>query len=171
MQWSFRYLRFRLGQAGLLPTSKLALAAWYLLGLDALLALVQEICSALKLRFGEDLAGWISFLSIVVIVLFSFLAFRWIKAKLLWRLRNRLIVTYVFIGVIPVVLLVALALGSFYLFAGQFATFIVTSELNSGKGMATDSAKGMAAGEVRNAGTAHITKIPAPAQKSPRTSI
>ena len=36
-----------------------------------------------------------------------------------------------FIGVIPVVMLVALALGSFYLFAGQFATFIVTTGLNS----------------------------------------
>ncbi len=50
---------------------------------------------------------------------------------MLWRLRNRLIVTYVFIGVIPVVLLVALAVGSFYLFAGQFATFIVTTGLDS----------------------------------------
>ncbi len=130
-RWSYRYFRLRLARAGLLPTSKVAFAAWYLLGLDALLAVIQACCSALKLRFGENLSGWITFLSIVVIVLFSFLAFRWLKAKMLWRLRNRLIVTYVFIGVIPVVLLVALALGSFYLFAGQFATFIVTSELNS----------------------------------------
>src|SRR5262249_52442535 len=61
---------------------------------------------------------------------FSILAVRWLKARMLWRLRNRLIVTYVFIGVIPVVLLVVLALGSLYLFAGQFATFIVTSGLN-----------------------------------------
>src|SRR5207302_9336298 len=57
--------------------------------------------------------------------------YRWLKAKILWRLRNRLIVTYMFIGVIPVVLLVTLALGSFYRFAGQFATFIVISGLNS----------------------------------------
>jgi len=131
MRSPYRYLRFQLSQAGLLPTSKVALAAWYLLGLDALLALIQKICSALKLSFGEHLAGWVSFLSFVVIVLFSFLAFQWVKAKMLWRLRNRLIVTYMFIGVIPVVLLVVLALGAFYLFAGQFATFIVTSELNS----------------------------------------
>jgi len=50
---------------------------------------------------------------------------------LLWRLRNRLVVTYVFIGVIPLILLATLALGTFYLFAGQFATFIVTSKLAS----------------------------------------
>ncbi len=131
MPASYRYLRLRLAQVGLLPSSKLALAAWYVLGLDLLLAVVQAACSALKLKFGQNLGGWVSFLSAVVIILFSILAFRWIKARMLWRLRNRLIVTYVFIGVIPVVLLVALALGSFYLFAGQFATFIVTSGLNS----------------------------------------
>jgi sigma-B regulation protein RsbU (phosphoserine phosphatase) len=68
---------------------------------------------------------------LVAVVLFSVLALRWLKAKLLWRLRNRLIVTYTFIGVVPVVLLVTLALGSFYLFAGQFATFIVTTGLSS----------------------------------------
>jgi len=45
---------------------------------------------------------------------------RWARRKLLWRLRNRLIVTYVFIGVIPLMLLVAGALLAAYLFAGQF---------------------------------------------------
>jgi sigma-B regulation protein RsbU (phosphoserine phosphatase) len=131
MQASYRYARLRLSHAGLWPASKVAVGAWYILALDALLALLQTAGSALKLRFAESLEGWVRFLTLVVIVLFLFLALRWIKAKILWRLRNRLIVTYVFIGVIPVVLLVALALGSFYLFAGQFATFIVTSELNS----------------------------------------
>jgi phosphoserine phosphatase RsbU/P len=92
---------------------------------------VQKVSGLLNSTWGQGLGGWISFLSFVVIVLFAVLAFRWLKAKLLWRLRNRLIVTYVFIGVIPVVMLVALALGSLYLFAGQFATFIVTTGLGS----------------------------------------
>jgi phosphoserine phosphatase RsbU/P len=131
MTLSYRYLRLRLREAGLLPTTKVALIAWYLLGLDVLLFVLQKVFGLLKLSYGESLGGWVSFLSFLVIVLFSVLAFRWIKAKVLWRLRNRLIVTYVFIGVIPVVMLVALALGSFYLFAGQFATFIVTTGLNA----------------------------------------
>jgi phosphoserine phosphatase RsbU/P len=131
MPLSYRYLRMRLGEVGLLPTSKVALAAWYLLGLDLLLFVLQKASRLLKLSYGDSLGGWVSFLSFLVIVLFSILAFRWVKAKALWRLRNRLIVTYVFIGVIPVVMLVALALGSFYLFAGQFATFIVTTGLNT----------------------------------------
>ena len=36
-----------------------------------------------------------------------------------------------FIGVIPVILLVAMTFITLYLFAGQFANFVVTSELNS----------------------------------------
>ena len=131
MQVSYRYLRLRLSHLGLWPASKVAVAAWYILALDALLALLHAAGSALRLQFGTSLGGWVRFLSLLALVLFLVVVLRWIKAKILWRLRNRLIVTYVFIGVIPVVLLVALALGSFYLFAGQFATFIVTSELNS----------------------------------------
>jgi len=127
----YRYFRLRLSEAGLLPTSKMALIAWYLLGLDLLLFGLQKVFGLLELSYGDSLGGWIGFLNFLVIILFSILAFRWVKAKILWRLRNRLIVTYVFIGVIPVVMLVALALGSFYLFAGQFATFIVTTGLNS----------------------------------------
>src|SRR5580704_579034 len=131
MALHYRYLRLRLREAGMLPTSRVALIAWYLLGLDLLLFLLQKGFGFFHLAYGDSLGGWVSFLSFLVIVLFSILAFRWIKAKALWRLRNRLIVTYVFIGFIPLVLLVALALGSFYLFAGQFATFIVTTGLNS----------------------------------------
>jgi phosphoserine phosphatase RsbU/P len=131
MPVSYRYLRLRLHEAGLLPASRVALIAWYLLGLDLLLFVLQKLFGLLKLSYGDSLGGWVSFLSFLVVVFFSILAFRWIKAKALWRLRNRLIVTYLFIGFVPLVLLIALALGSFYLFAGQFATFIVTTGLNS----------------------------------------
>jgi len=131
MTLSYRHLRMRLGKAGLLPTSKVALVAGYLLGLDLLLFALQKVFGLLKLSYGDSLGGWVSFLSFVVVVLCSILAFRWIKAKALWRLRNRLIVTYVFIGVIPVVMLLILATLSFYLFAGQFATFVVTTALDS----------------------------------------
>jgi phosphoserine phosphatase RsbU/P len=131
MELSYRYLRLRLSEAGLLPTSKVALIAWYLLGMDALLFLLHKLLGWVNPAYGQGLGGWVGFLNFVVIVLFAILAFRWLRVRALWRLRNRLIVTYVFIGFIPLVLLVALALGSFYLFAGQFATFIVTSELNS----------------------------------------
>jgi len=127
----YRYLRIRLSESGLLPASRVALVAWYLLGLDLLLFALQKVFGLLHLSYGDSLGGWVSFLSFLVIVLFLILAFRWVKAKALWRLRNRLIVTYIFIGVIPVVMLVVLAFLSSYLFAGQFATFVVTTALDS----------------------------------------
>ena len=131
MPLSYHDLRRRLSEHGLWPTGRLARSAWYLFALDLLLFLLQEVLKFFKLSWGSSLGGWVSILSFAAIVLFCMLAFRWLKTKLLWRLRNRLIVTYMFIGVIPVALLVALVLGSFYLFAGQFATFIVTTGLNS----------------------------------------
>jgi len=131
MDLSLRTLRFRLLAAGLLPRTRLARAACYLLGLDLLLFALQRLFGLFKVSYGQALGGWVGILSFLAIILFGLLAFRWLKVRLLWRLRNRLIVTYVFIGVIPVILLVALALGSAYLFAGQFATYIVTTALNS----------------------------------------
>ncbi len=40
-------------------------------------------------------------------------------SKLIWRLRNRLIVTYVFIGVVPIVLILVLAFFGTWIVAGQ----------------------------------------------------
>jgi phosphoserine phosphatase RsbU/P len=127
----FRTLRFRFLAMGVMPRTRLARAACYLLGLDLLLFALQRFFAIFKVPFGQALRGWVGILSVLAIVLLSILAYRWLKARLLWRLRNRLIVTYVFIGVIPVVLLVAMAFITMYLFAGQFANFVVTSELDS----------------------------------------
>lgn len=63
----------------------------------------------------------------------SVLVFRYVRTGLrrtIWRLRNRLIVTYIFIGVVPVFLIVLLVgIGSFILF-GQVADYLITTELN-----------------------------------------
>jgi sigma-B regulation protein RsbU (phosphoserine phosphatase) len=147
MAIDYRYWRMRLSEAGLLPGSRLAFITWYLLGLDGLLFALQKILGFSGQSWGRSLGGWVGFLSFVVSVLFAYLVARWAKDKMLWRLRNRLIVTYVFVGVIPVVLLVALSLGCFYLFAGQFATFVVTSRLNS-KLASLDAANSAIAHEV-----------------------
>jgi len=109
----------------------MARIACYLLGLAAALFALQSLLSWLAPAWGANLGGWVDFLTFIAGVLFSILAFRWLKRRILWRLRNRLIVTYIFIGVIPVVLLVALGFVTLYLFAGQFSGFVVTSELNS----------------------------------------
>jgi len=130
MDLSYPAVRDRLTQWGLWPRSRVARGAWYALGLALFLFLLQQLFAVLRLSWGQGLSGWVSFLSFIAILFFSILAFRWLKNKILWRLRNRLIVTYVFIGVIPTLLLFAMAFATLYLFAGQFANFIVTSEIH-----------------------------------------
>ncbi|MGB9408933.1 MAG: hypothetical protein WCA89_15460, partial [Terracidiphilus sp.] len=66
--------------------------------------------------------GWTVFFALVFAFCALLLSFRWAWRNIMWRLRHRLIVTYIFIGVIPIVLLVMMAGVSGYLFAGQFAT-------------------------------------------------
>jgi len=130
MAFSYPLLRDKLLQRGLWPTTRVARFAWYCLGLGAFLFLLQQLSTVLRMSWGQNLGGWVSFLSFLSILFFCVLAFRWLKNKILWRLRNRLIVTYVFIGVIPTLLLFAMAFATVYLFAGQFANFIVTSEIH-----------------------------------------
>jgi len=124
-------LRLWLEKNGLFPKGKLAFITWYWLGLDLVLFVVQKTTELFRSSFGKYLTGWVVFLSVVVIALFCVLAAKWLSSRLLWRMRNRLLVTYVFIGVIPLILLVSLAGLALYLFSGQFATYIVTSKLDA----------------------------------------
>jgi sigma-B regulation protein RsbU (phosphoserine phosphatase) len=117
--------------AGLWPQGWVARGACYSLALAVGLFALQMLLKIFAPAAAASLGGWVKFLLFDAASLFSVLAFRWLKRKVLWRLRNRLIVTYVFIGVIPAVLLVAMALITVYGLAGQFAVFVVTSEINS----------------------------------------
>ena len=128
MDWSYPQLRRKLIQADLWPQGRMARLACYLAGLALALFALERLLGILSLSWGHYLGGWVSFLTFLACVLFFILAFRWIKRRILWRLRNRLIVTYVFIGVIPAVLLVAMGLITLYGLGGQFAVFVVTSE-------------------------------------------
>lgn len=59
------------------------------------------------------------------------LAIRWAFSRFLWKVRNRLIVTYLLMGLAPLVLFVTLAGIASYVFAGQFAIFATVATLNS----------------------------------------
>jgi len=109
----------------------MARIACYFLGLGGVLLLLQKLLGLFAPSWGEHLGGWVTFLIFIAAVLFSILTFRWLKKKLLWRVRNRLIVTFVFIVVILVVLLLTLGFVSLFLFAGQFSGFLFTSAIHS----------------------------------------
>jgi sigma-B regulation protein RsbU (phosphoserine phosphatase) len=71
---------------------------------------------------------WLAAITCGVYYLGRLLGF--IQRRLLWRLRWRLIVTYVFIAVVPVVLIVFLVLIGIAILGGQFAALLVTSNLH-----------------------------------------
>jgi len=109
----------------------MARLACYLAGLAAALFILRKLLTLFARSWAQGLGGWVEYLAFFSCFLFAILAFRWIKRRILWRLRNRLIVTYVFIGVIPVVLLAVIASITIYGLAGQFAVYVLRSEINT----------------------------------------
>ncbi|HYA96190.1 MAG TPA: SpoIIE family protein phosphatase [Terriglobales bacterium] len=114
--------------ARLAPTSRLGRFTLYLLLLDLFVYGLGRLSAG---RNGGALSVWVVLLTTALIVLGLILGMRWFRRRFMWRLRNRLIVTYTFIGVIPLVLVLMMAVIAGYLFAGQFATFLASSDLNS----------------------------------------
>jgi sigma-B regulation protein RsbU (phosphoserine phosphatase) len=80
---------------------------------------------------GTRLHGWATFSTLIFLFLGVLLFYRWATVRLLWRLRNRLYVAYIFIGVIPVLLLLLMAGIGSYLLAGQFATYVAITDLHA----------------------------------------
>jgi sigma-B regulation protein RsbU (phosphoserine phosphatase) len=112
----------------LLLNTKLNRATFWFGGLSAFVIALAWIIGS---RSGSKLSGWVALIALV----FAFCALVQISHRaqwhLLWQLRNRLAVAFVFIGVIPIVLLLLMGGVAGYLFAGQFATFVATSNLQS----------------------------------------
>ncbi len=111
--------------------SRLARATIYFAALDLLLLFIWSVSLLAKAGGTASLRGWVTFLAYITGILAVVLGLRWVRRKLIWRLRNRLIVTYIFIGVIPVILLLTIGVIAAYLFAWQFATYVVSSDLST----------------------------------------
>ncbi len=60
----------------------------------------------------------------------AFRVMRRVTKQTVWRLRNRLLVTYLFIAVVPIMLIVGLAVLAAYSLVNQMAVYLVTSELD-----------------------------------------
>ena len=71
---------------------------------------------------------------------------RW-RAELLWSLRNRLIVAYVFIAVVPILLLVILAGRARQIIYAQLGSYILHEEIHRRVDLLADSAAHIAAAE------------------------
>ena len=70
--------------------------------------------------------------------------FRTVARHAIWRLRNRLIVTYLFIGGVPILLIAVLVGLGIYGLASQVAVYLVTSELDRRVASLESAARGIA---------------------------
>jgi sigma-B regulation protein RsbU (phosphoserine phosphatase) len=114
----------------MIPRTRLARFTLYAGGVEALLLLLQWLSKlAGAARVVATLSQWTGLFGWIFSVLFLFLALRWFRKHVMWSVRNRLIVTYLFIGGVPVALAVAMAIGSGYLILADLSTFVAISEI------------------------------------------
>lgn len=73
--------------------------------------------------------GLVRFFFIVAAILFLIRSFPKLVRTLLWRVRHRLLVTWIFVGVVPIVLIVLLLAEGTYFLMGQFVGYMTTNEL------------------------------------------
>jgi sigma-B regulation protein RsbU (phosphoserine phosphatase) len=118
---TWQSVRQALRQRGLLPQTRLARFA----------LVTGAFTAAFALMGVRTLGFWFSLAATLFTGSLLLLGGRWFQKHFMWRLRNRLIVTYVFIGVIPLVLLATMGVVAGFLFAGQFSTFVITTDVNS----------------------------------------
>jgi sigma-B regulation protein RsbU (phosphoserine phosphatase) len=82
--------------------------------------------------FVGELFGFLTFCAVALTCLYyGFKALRWLKRKLLWRVRRRLVITYLFVGLTPILLLSLL--GLLFTFGGsaQGIARIITAQVNA----------------------------------------
>jgi sigma-B regulation protein RsbU (phosphoserine phosphatase) len=103
-----------------LPGAVFWLAVWFLLllGLRLIPGVLGTFFSIIQVLVGIALAAT----AIPLLV-------RVVRRKMLWSLRNKLVLTYLLIGLAPAVLFVTLVLISAYIAAGQFAIHLADSRL------------------------------------------
>jgi sigma-B regulation protein RsbU (phosphoserine phosphatase) len=104
-------------------------------------AVLLYVLSRFLRDFGVSIpfGGPLVFLFVISLVYFAFRLTPWVRNKLLWSLRNRLIVAYLFIAVVPVTLLLSMAGLASYLLYMQFGAHILHDDIDQ-KTSAIDAA-------------------------------
>jgi sigma-B regulation protein RsbU (phosphoserine phosphatase) len=97
-----------------------------------LIALVIRVAFGLIARAaGIDPPGFgvIQFVFIVIAIIFLIRSFpKWTRA-ILWRVRHRLLVTWIFVGVVPIVLICLLIVEGMFVLMGQIIGYMTTQEI------------------------------------------
>jgi len=94
------------------------------------LVLLAALVLLSLLGVARGLTTALAFIEIGLGAVLLFRSARYLIRQSVWRLRNRLIVTYTLIGVLPVFLILTLIVMGGYIIAGQVAVFLISSELD-----------------------------------------
>jgi sigma-B regulation protein RsbU (phosphoserine phosphatase) len=91
------------------------------------------------------LFGSITFIAVCLTsVYYGLKALRWLKRKLLWRVRRRLVITYLFVGLTPIILLALLGFLSAFGGSAQGIARIITAQVNATETQTQASARSLA---------------------------
>jgi phosphoserine phosphatase RsbU/P len=104
----------------------LSLVDWGALAILFLFAILWGIR-----QFHEQVpqSGFLLFLAICAAFYFAVRGWLWARDHLLWRLRNRLVTAYLFIAVVPVLLLLTMAGLAAYLMYWQLGSYVIYTEM------------------------------------------
>jgi sigma-B regulation protein RsbU (phosphoserine phosphatase) len=94
------------------------------------LALVGLYAVLFFSRIAPGLGALVAFAAFILGLIISIRLLRRSMRTAIWRLRNRLVVAYLFIAVVPIVLILALVGIASYALLGQMAVYLVNTELN-----------------------------------------
>jgi len=107
------------------------------------LILGGAVCALLELSGG--LASFLKFLAILAAVYVLFRFAGWWRTRLLWSLRNRLIVAYLFIAVVPILLIVTLVVLAGQILYSQLGAYLLYDDIHRRIAMMADITKHIAA--------------------------
>jgi sigma-B regulation protein RsbU (phosphoserine phosphatase) len=91
------------------------------------------------------ISSFVQYLAILSAIYLFFRLIGWWRSRLLWSLRNRLIVAYLFIAVVPILLLLSLALRSAQILYSQLGAYLLLEDINRRVEMMADIAEHIAA--------------------------
>ena len=98
--------------------------------------------------YREGIAGQLFTIALLLIYFttayYGFIGLRWLKRRVMWRVRRRLIITYLFVGVTPIVLLITLAAMVDFFGLSQVMTRIVKVQLVDKENQAQANARTLA---------------------------
>jgi phosphoserine phosphatase RsbU/P len=115
----------------------------------AAILLIARMLLSRTFLFGDNpLGGLLEFLSSLLIFVALFYyglkALRWMKRRLLWRVRRRLVVTYLFVGLTPIILLALFGMVASFGTSGEAMARIISAQMSATDEQTARSAQAIA---------------------------